>query len=460
MDEPIEFGTDGWRAELSEFTTPRVRMVAQGIADYLREEADHAGDTVAVGYDARETSPGFAADVTEVLTANGFNVLLADRDCPTPITAWTIKDRGLAGAVAITASHNPPEYNGIKFIPDDGAPALPAVTEAIESHLREPDPLPSEEHGVHREDDFVEPYFENALLMVDAHLTDLTVVYDGMHGSGRGVTDDLLELAKATVHRRRCDYDPTFGGTPPEPSAENLEGLVEAVEEHDADIGIANDGDADRIAVVTPERGFLNENLFFAALYDYLLEFNDGPAVRSVSTTFLIDRIAEAHGEEVYETPVGFKWIGQAMGEHDALIGGEESGGFSIRDHVREKDGVLMALLAAVMTAERPIDDRIDDILDTYGEIYQDRRSIDCPDDRKEPVVSELATQLPDSVAGLAVDRVNDVDGFKILLEDGSWLLVRPSGTEPKLRVYAESSSQERIETLLDAGVDLVEPLV
>jgi len=460
MDEAIEFGTDGWRAELSEFTSPRVSMVAQGIADYLREEADHAGGTVAVGYDARDTSPGFAADVTEVLTTNGFDVTLSERDCPTPVVAWTIQDRNLAGAVMITASHNPPQYNGIKFIPDDGAPALPEVTEAIESRLREPEALPADEHGVYREDDFVTPYFEDVLVMMDAHLTGIDVVYDGMHGSGRGVTDELLEMAKADVHRIRCDYNPTFGGSSPEPSAENLEELVETVEERDADIGIANDGDADRLAVVTPERGFLNENLFFAAMYDYLLEYNDGPAIRSVSTTFLIDRIADAHGEDVYETPVGFKWVAQAMAEHDALIGGEESGGFSIRDHVREKDGVLMALLAAVMTAERPIDDRIDDILETHGEVHQDRRSIECPDDRKEPVVDELESQLPDTVAGVAVERVNDADGFKILLADGSWLLVRPSGTEPKLRVYAEADSPDRIDTLLDAGVDLVEPLV
>ncbi|MFB6128525.1 MAG: phosphoglucomutase/phosphomannomutase family protein [Halorhabdus sp.] len=460
MDEPIEFGTDGWRAELSEFTAPRVRMVAQGIADYLKAETDHAGGTVAIGYDARDSSPDFATDVSEVLMANGFDVLHADRDYPTPVTAWNIVDRGLAGAVVITASHNPPEYNGIKFIPADGAPALPEVTEAIESHLREPEALSADERGSYDEAAFVEPYMNHVIGLLDADLEDLTVVYDAMHGSGRDVTDALIEMMGATVHRRRCDYDPSFGGTPPEPSADNLEGLVEAVEEHDADIGIANDGDSDRIAVVTPERGFLNENLFFAAIYDYLLEYNDGPAVRTVSTTFLIDRIAEAHGEEVYETAVGFKWVAQAMDEHDVLIGGEESGGFSIRGHVREKDGVLMGALAAVVTAERPIDERLDDILDTYGEIHQDRRSIDCPDDRKQPVVAELESRLPDSVAGVPVERVNDIDGFKILLEDGSWLLVRPSGTEPKLRVYAEADSRERIETLLDAGVDLVEPLV
>ena len=460
MDNAIEFGTDGWRDTLDSFTSPRIKMVAQAIADYLREEADRAGDTVAIGYDARETSPGFAEDVAEVLAANGYDVLVPERDCPTPITAWTIVDRDLAGAMVITASHNPPEYNGVKFIPEDGAPALPGVTEALEARIREPDPLPEADHGEIHEVDFLESYFENALELLEPDLSDVTVVYDAMHGSGRGVTDDLLERAGATVHRRRCDRDPEFGGTPPEPSAENLEGLVEAVREHDADLGVANDGDADRIAVVTPDRGFLDENLFFAGIYDYLLETDSGPAVRTVSTTFLIDRIAEAHGQSVTEVPVGFKWIGQAMAEEDALIGGEESGGFSIRGHVREKDGVLMSLVAAAATAVRPLDDRIDALLSEHGEIHTGRRNLDCPDAEKDRVIGEIGDQLPESVAGVAVDSVNDADGFKILLEDGSWLLARPSGTEPKLRIYAEADSPERVEKLLDAGVDIVEPII
>jgi phosphomannomutase len=182
--------------------------------------------------------------------------------------------------------------------------------------------------------------------------------------------------------------------------------------------------------------------------------------VRTVSTTFLIDRVAAAHGEEVVETAVGFKWVAEAMKEHDALIGGEESGGFSIRGHNREKDGVLMALLAAAVESERAYDDRVDDLLAQFGEIHQSKVSVDCPDDRKQAVLDDLEAELPDEVAGESVEKVNDTDGFKILLEDGSWLLVRPSGTEPKMRVYAEAASEARVEELLDAGRELVEPLV
>jgi phosphomannomutase len=460
METPISFGTDGWRATLDEFTAPRVRMVGQAVADYLREVEDREEGTVAVGYDARETSRGFAEELCRVLAANSFDALIPPRDCPTPLAVWSIADRDLAGALVVSASHNPPNYNGVKFFPHDAAPALPEVTDEIMARIAEPRALPDEEQGSVREEDLLEPYAEHLFDLIDADFSDLTVVYDAMHGSGQGFTDELLERAGATVHRRRCEQDPEFGGTNPEPSAENLQGLVEEVREQDADLGIANDGDADRIAVVTPERGFLDENLFFAATYDYLLQYDSGPAVRTVSTTFLVDRVAEAHGEEVVETAVGYKWVAEAMKEHDALIGGEESGGFSIRGHNREKDGVLMALLAAAVESERAYDDRVDDLLAQFGEIHQSKVSVDCPDDRKQAVLDDLEAELPDEVAGESVEKVNDTDGFKILLEDGSWLLVRPSGTEPKMRVYAEAASEARVEELLDAGRELVEPLV
>ena len=460
MDTPISFGTDGWRATLDEFTSPRVQIVGQAVADYLREVEDRAGETVAISYDARDTSRGFAEDLCRVLAANGFDVLVAERDTPTPILAWTLVDRDLAGGLMITASHNPPEYNGVKFIPSDGAPALPEVTDEIMARLAEPDPLPESEYGSVSEEDLVEPYEKHAFDLVDADFDGLSVVYDAMHGSGRGITDRLLEDAGASVERLNCDQDPEFGGTPPEPSEENLHDLIEAVEDGDADLGIANDGDADRIAVVTPERGYLDENLVFAALYEYLLEDDSGSAVRSVSTTFLIDRIAEEHGEEVHETPVGFKWLAESMGEHDALIGGEESGGFTIRGHVREKDGVLMALLAAAVAHERPFDDRVDDLLAEFGEIHQGKVSLDCPDDEKERVLNDLETELPDEVAGKDVADMVTKDGFKILLDDGSWLLVRPSGTEPKMRIYAEGESEDAVADLLDAGKELVAPLI
>ncbi|MFC6826915.1 phosphoglucomutase/phosphomannomutase family protein [Halopelagius fulvigenes] len=457
MDE-ISFGTDGWRATLDTFTDDRLRIVGQAVADYLSEEGYDA--PVFVGYDARESSPGFAESLAEVLAGNGFDVLLPDRDRPTPLVAYAIVDRDLSGAMMVTASHNPAEYNGVKFIPADGAPALPEVTEAIVERLAEPDLLPEAERGTIEEVDIVTPHAEHARELVDADLSGLTVVYDAMHGSGRGVTDALLESAGAEVISIRDEQDPDFGGSPPEPSAENLERLVETVREEDADLGVANDGDSDRVAFVTPERGHLDENLFFAAAYDYLLESDSGPAIRTVSTTFLIDRIAEAHGEEVFETPVGFKWVADAMKEHDALMGGEESGGFSVRGHVREKDGVLMGLLGAAATAAEPMDERVDRLLDEHGDIVADKIGLECPDSEKERVIEDLDDELPEQVAGRDIAKVVTLDGFKLLLEDGSWLLVRPSGTEPMMRVYAEASSREDVDTLLEAGRELVEPLI
>jgi phosphomannomutase len=459
MDE-ISFGTDGWRATLDTFTDDRVRIVGQAVAAHL-DAAGHDAP-VAVGYDARETSEGFAESLAAVLSGNGFDVLLPERDLPTPLVAYAIVNEGLSGACMVTASHNPPEYNGVKFIPSDGAPALPDVTEDVVSRLAEPDRLPEAEHGEVRRHDFVGPHAAAARSLVDADLDGLTVAYDAMHGSGRGVTDALLEAAGAEVRRLRCDRDPTFGGEPPEPNAEHLDELADLVTDPDTDVdlGVANDGDADRIAVVTPERGVLDANLFYAACYDRLLETDSGPAVRTVSTTFLVDRIAEAHGEEAFETPVGFKWVAEAMGEHDALFGGEESGGFTLRGHVREKDGVLMALLAADAADAEPFDARVDRLLDEHGRIAAGKVSIDCPDDRKAAVLDELEDHIPASVDGHAVAEVVTLDGFKLLLENGSWVLVRPSGTEPKLRVYAESDTDERVQSLLAEGRDLVEPLV
>ncbi|QAU13218.1 phosphoglucomutase/phosphomannomutase family protein [Halorubrum sp. BOL3-1] len=467
MDQ-IAFGTDGWRATLDTFTDDRLRIVGQAVADHL-DAAEHDGP-VAVGYDARETSEGFAESLAEVLAGNGFDVILPERDAPTPVIAHAIVARGLAGACMVTASHNPPEYNGVKFIPHDGAPALPEVTGDIVERLAEPDLLPEAERGEISRIDLVRDHAAAAREVVGTalgadggiDLSGLTVAYDAMHGSGRGVTDALLESAGADVVRLRCERDVTFGGDSPEPSAEHLEALAERVTDpgSDVDLGIANDGDADRIALVTPERGVLDANLLYAACYDRLLETDSGPAVRTVSTTFLVDRIAEAHGESVYETPVGFKWVAEAMGERDALFGGEESGGFTVRGHVREKDGVLMALLAAATHADEPFDPRVDRLLDEHGRIAAGKVSLDCPDDRKAGVLDELEDHIPESVDGHAVSKVVTLDGFKLLLENGSWLLVRPSGTEPKLRVYAESDSEGAVDDLLGAGRNLVEPLI
>ena len=454
----VAFGTDGWRTTVEEFTTPRIRAVGQAVADHLDAEGTDA--PIVIGYDPREGSRPAAEELARVVCASGFDALLADRDTPTPVVAWTSADRNFAGALQVTASHNPPTYNGIKFIPSDGAPALPEVTDRLAAELKPPNPLPEAEWGSIREVDLLEPYFEHALSFVDADLDGLTVAHDAMYGSGRGVTGELLTRAGATVTRLRDEPDPEFGGTNPEPSADNLDRLVSEVRSGSAELGIANDGDADRIAVVTTERGVIDPNWVFAVLYDHLLETDSGDAVRTVSTTFLIDRIAEANGQTVHETAVGFKWIGKAMADYDALVGGEESGGYGLSGHLRNKDGVLLALVLAAAHGEEQIDDRLDRIRDEHGDIVQDRRSVDCPDDRKEAVLDDLSDDLPETVAGAKIDRIGRIDGFKLLLEDGSWLLVRPSGTEPKLRVYAEAGTNERVEELLSAGAAFVEPLV
>jgi phosphomannomutase len=511
----IEFGTDGWRTTVEEFTESRIRAVGQAVADYVREtntgggpEFGEGDPAVAVGYDPREGSRDAAEELARVLCVNGIDVHLPPRDTPTPVVAWTATDRGLDGALQVTASHNPPSYNGIKFVPADGAPALPEVTDRLAANLRAPDPLAESEWGRVEESDFLEPYLEHALAFAaevtgeeptdgSVDLSCVTVAHDAMHGSGRGVTDELLSRAGADVVRLRGERDPAFGGESPEPGADHLGELIDRVEDGDAALGVANDGDADRIGVVTPDWGYVSPNWLFAALYDYLLEGEAprasdtsgerkrgatagrasggragsettrrssepraGDAVRTVSTTFLIDRVAEAHGQGVHEVPVGFKWVAEAMADHDALMGGEESGGFGVRGHLRNKDGVLVALLVAAAHAAEPLDDRLDRLREAHGDIVQDRVSVDCPDDRKAAVVDALDDQIPDSVAGTEVDRVVTADGFKLLLADGAWLLVRPSGTEPKLRVYAEAGDRERLEELLAAGRDLVEPLV
>ena len=301
----IEFGTDGWRTTTESFTGARIRAVGQAVVDHLRAAGEDA--PVAVGYDPRAGSRSAAEELCRVLCAGGFDAIVPPRDTPTPIVAWTVTDRDLAGALQVTASHNPPTDNGIKFIPADGAPALPDVTDRLAAELKPPEPLAEPEWGSVEETDLIEPYIEHALAFVDADLEGRTIAYDGMHGSGRGVTNRLLARAGADVEARREDADPEFGGTAPEPTPEHLVDLAQMVENDGAELGIANDGDADRIAVVTPDRGVVDPNWLFAALYDYCLGTDDGDAVRTVSTTFLIDRIAEAHGQAVHETPVGFK---------------------------------------------------------------------------------------------------------------------------------------------------------
>lgn len=461
--EPIAFGTDGWRAQLSEFTSERVRMVGQAVASYLDDQ--HREGPVAIGYDAREHSRGFAEDLADALTANGRRVVISDRDCPTPALAWTVASGEFAGGLVVTASHNPPDYNGVKFVPADGSPALPSVTDELERRLASP-PEAGQDDGDRDEADILTPYREHVLTVlgeqfgISTELDGLPIAYDAMHGSGRGVTDEILEAAGASITRRRCARDPEFGGVSPAPNPANARAIVQEVQGNHADIGFVNDGDSDRVGVVTPGRGFVDPNVVLALVYEFLLEYADGDVVRTVPTSSLVDRIASAQGQHVHETAVGFKWVAEAMDDGDVLAGGEESGGYGIPAHLRNKDGVVVALVLASAHAQRPLDDRIDDLFETYGEIHQGKRSLDCPDDRKPEVLAALESDVPEHVASTLVEEVSTVDGVKLVLADGTWLLARPSGTEPKLRIYAEATSEKRVEELLDSGERVVEPLI
>jgi phosphomannomutase len=466
-DIAVSFGTDGWRAQGDAFTMRRVRAVGRAVRAYL-DAREISGD-IAVGYDARERSRTAARTLAAVFVAGGRDVTLAGRDCPTPTLAWTVANGPFAGGLMVTASHNPPGYNGVKFLTAEGAPALPAVTDEIETRLStlsanstDIDTRDHLESPAVDERNLRGPYVEAVLGTVETDLSGLVVAYDAMHGSGRGVTDTVLDSAGAAVRRLRCSRDPSFGGTAPEPGPEtaaNVRAHVTGTDGTDggADIGIINDGDADRVGVVTPERGYLDANVLLAALYEFLLSaFDPGGVVRTVPTSSLVDRVASAAGEPVHETQVGFKWVAESMLEHDALAGGEESGGYGLTRHLPNKDGVLVGLLACAAHQQRPLDTRIDDLFATHGSVRQGRVSVDVTGDAKADIVDGLRTDPPATVADSTVTGVSTVDGVKLVLEDGAWLLVRPSGTEPKLRVYAEATTRERVDRLLAAGRELV----
>lgn len=475
MDEEaavsVRFGTDGWRAPQAEITPAKLHAIARALCAHLAESGTDG--PIAVGYDARVSSREYAEELARAIASRGRNVTLPTRDCPTPVLAWTVREGSFAAGMMVTASHNPPRYNGVKIVTVEGAPTLPAVTDRLEELLAPPTPIEDEFGGIQEEqwiDRYVGAVLEQGQRLgavqpgdessESSPLDGFTVAYDAMYGSGRGVTDVVLAEAGATVDRYHCERDPDFGGQPPEPKPETATTLVEAVSTGEADVGIINDGDADRVGIVTPDRGYLDPNVVLALIYEYLVAEGGGDVVRTVSTSSLVDRIAAAHEAAVHETPVGFKWVAQAMQSHGALVGGEESGGYGITDHLPNKDGILIALVACLATTERPLDERIETLFETYGSISQSRSSLDCPDEHKASVLDAIEGDIEGPLAGRAIETVSNADGFKVHLDDGSWLLVRPSGTEPKLRLYAEAEYESAVEELLAAGREVVEPII
>lgn len=460
----IKFGTDGWRAVMArEFTFDNVKIVTQAIARYVLAH-DLAARGVVIGYDNRFLSEHFAGAAGEVLTGNGIPVFITNRATPTPVTAFEVKRRGAAGAVMLTASHNPPEYNGIKFIPEYAGPALPYITDELEKYVNDLvetgtytdlDLDKAREKGLVQYVDPFEDYVAHLKTVVDLdsiRRAGLKVVVDPMFGAGIGYLDRVLADAGCRVEVIHGYRDALFGGSLPEPSAKVLTELRDRVMDSGAHLGLAMDGDADRFGIIDRDGRFINANQVLYLLYRHLIKNRGikGPVARSVATTHMLDKIAARYGLEVDETPVGFKYIGESMMKKGSILGGEESGGLSITGHIPEKDGILAAALMAELVAveNKSLGEILAELDREYGGLISERLDIHCSQETKDRVLAELKELVPPEVAGLAVDKVNAVDGKKFVLVDGSYALIRASGTEPLFRIYVETDSVEKLRRI------------
>lgn len=464
----IKFGTDGWRAVIAEdFTFANVRLVAQAIARYVRDAGLDAKGVV-IGYDNRFLSERFAATVAEVMAGNDISSWLTVTSTPTPVTAYAVRTLDAGGAVMITASHNPPEYNGIKFIPDYAGPATAEITEAIEKNLEalEGDEgvlmvslAEGREQGVVRDLDARPHYIEHLHKILDFHAIcggRLKIVLDPMWGAGIGYVEEILKGACSSVEVIHNHRDVLFGGALPEPTAAGLSSLRKMVLEHQADLGLALDGDADRFGVIDRDGDYLSPNEILTLILYYILEHRRwrGAVARTVATTHMLDRIAEDYGLPVVETPVGFKYIGQSLIHHRSILGGEESGGMSIQGHIPEKDGILaLALIVEMISATgKSLRDLQEEIYQKFGRMVSARLDMKCDPGEKEEILERLQGWSPGTIAGTPVTERSTKDGVKFLLEGGSWVLVRPSGTEPLFRVYVEAQDQDGLQQLQEAA--------
>jgi phosphomannomutase len=486
---PIRFGTDGWRAIIAdEFTFENVERVAQAYADFIKQQArDHARDSthgesvgdiargetaahthVVVGYDRRFLSERFAKRAAEVLAGNEIPVALFDGDVPTPLVSWAVRERGAAGGVVITASHNPAEFNGFKIKAPWGGSATPETTVAVESLVDatpppQPAPLPADarDGGLAVQ---VASYREQVASYVDLErirALPSRVVVDPMHGAGGRWVEGFLAGGRLGVETIRAERDTLFGGVSPEPIDRNLAPLKERVRARRALVGLATDGDADRVGAVgeSGETLTMHEVVPLVLLHLARVRRQKGGVVRTVSQSVLLKRIAAAHGLAIYETPIGFKYIADLMMREDILIGAEESGGIGVRGHIPERDGILNSLLflEAVAASGKTPTEMVREMHREFGEFYFGRRDLHLEVARGLALVKTLALKPPAAVERAAVAAVETLDGTKLVFGDESWLLFRQSGTEPVLRVYAEATTVEKMNALLEHGCRLAE---
>ncbi len=467
----IKFGTDGWRAVISDtFTFANLRLVAQAIADYVLEETGNGQPEVVVGFDTRFLSDRYATEVARVMAGNSIVSHLTRADAPTPAISYSVVHKGATAGVMITASHNAPRYNGVKLKAAFGGAALPEQVDRVEAHLvrnqemaRGPNVMDYQvalDEGLIRRFDPAWAYYEHLSQLVDLDVIsdgELRVVTDAMYGSGRKCIADMLARTRCRVHEIRGEMNPGFGGIHPEPMAHYLSALGAAMQSYHADLGLATDGDGDRIGAMDAHGNFVDPHHIFALALRYLVEERgwSGAVVKTVSTTRMVDRLAARYNLPLLETPVGFDYIADHMLNSDVLIGGEESGGICIKGHIPEGDGVLMGLLLLeiVSVAGAPLHELVAGLQADVGPTHYARR--DVPLRRpiaKAEMVARLTGDVPASLGSQEIVEVKTLDGVKYLLADDSWLLIRPSGTEPVLRVYAEAREPGMVEALLAYG--------
>ena len=485
---PIHFGTDGWRAVISDtFTFDNLRIVAQAIADAVASESwdkSGEGDTkpdpkkIVVGFDTRFLSDRFAGEVARVLAANGFTVLLAQSDSPTPAISFAVKNQHAIAGVMITASHNAPRYNGVKLKAAFGGSALNEQCRRVEVYIsdneeqaRGPNLMDFKQARAMNLIQRFNPlpaYFDHLRTLINSDIiaeNPQRFVVDAMYGSGRGVIKAFLQGTGCDIAEIRGEMNPGFGGVHPEPIAKNLGALASAVSSGMGNFGVVTDGDADRIGAMDERGNFVDPHKIIALSLKYLVEMRgmSGAVVRTVSTTRMIDRLAKKYGLKVYETPVGFNHIADYMMQEDVLIGGEESGGISFKGHIPEGDGPIMGLLLVEMiaAANEPLGVLVNDLLEEVGPALYERVDLRLSRPVAKAEMTEFLTkQAPKEIGGQAVQEVSQRDGVKYIMADDSWLLIRPSGTEPVLRVYAEGRTNEMVKALMGYGQKVAESVV
>lgn len=456
----IKFGTDGWRGIIAEdYTFANLRRVSAAVARYIKETGQ-AEQGLVIGRDTRFLAEDFARTVAEIMTAAGIKVYYTAGPMPTPVTAFSVLDKKAAGAVMLTASHNPPEYNGFKFIPDYAGPALPHITDRITALIPEEASSSGGNEGLMEEFDPKPAYYDFLSRQVDMDKiksSGLRVVINSMHGAGIGYLEDIFSSLGLQVTSQRNWRDALFGGQMPEPKPGLLEDLRQAVLAGQGELGLALDGDGDRFGIIDVTGEYILPNEVLALLARYLIEVKGakGTIARTVSTTTMVDRIADRFGISVIETPVGFKYLAQAMLEQQAFLAGEESGGLSVGGHIPEKDGILACLLMAEVTAHygKPLTSVLADIHRDYGRLYTRRLDIRCTPEVKARVLEKLKNYAPSGIGGFKVIDSVDIDGSKFVLEKGSWVLVRPSGTESLFRIYAEAETEKELHEIQQAMV-------